>query len=90
MNGFHRIDLGFAWILRGIWLGALYLLRRTCEVFGCEVDVQGEVRARCLRRRLSRAVLDARARRYENERIDRQTDVLQTFYTLSIICILSR
>ena len=32
--GCHRIALGFAWIVRGIWLGALYVARRMREVLG--------------------------------------------------------
>ena len=41
--GCHRIALGFAWIVRGAWLGALYVARRMREVFGRGKDAQGEV-----------------------------------------------
>jgi hypothetical protein len=43
--GCHRIALGLAWIVRGVWLGVLYVSRRTREVFGRGADAQGEVQA---------------------------------------------
>ena len=42
--GCHRIALGFAWIVRGVWLGVLYLARRMREVLGRAKDAQGGVR----------------------------------------------
>ena len=42
--GCHRIALGFAWIVRGVWLGALYVARRMREVLGRGKDAQGGVR----------------------------------------------
>ena len=41
--GCHRIALGFAWIVRGVWLGVLYVARRMCGVSGRGKDPQGEV-----------------------------------------------
>ena len=41
--GCHRIALGFAWIVRGVWLGVLYLARRMREVLGRGKDAQGGV-----------------------------------------------
>jgi hypothetical protein len=41
----HRIALGLAWIVRGAWLGVLYVSRRTREVSARGADAQGEVRA---------------------------------------------
>ncbi|KAN0136062.1 hypothetical protein V8E53_006223 [Lactarius tabidus] len=41
----HRIALGLAWIVRGAWLGVLYVSRRTREVSARGADAQGKVRA---------------------------------------------
>ena len=38
----HRIELGFAWVRRDAWLGVLYVLRYTRNVFGRGADAQGE------------------------------------------------
>ncbi|KAN0136066.1 hypothetical protein V8E53_006227 [Lactarius tabidus] len=46
--GCHRIALGLAWIVRGVWLGVLYVSRRTREVFGRGADAQGEMQAGAL------------------------------------------
>ncbi|KAF8262783.1 hypothetical protein EI94DRAFT_1742765 [Lactarius quietus] len=43
--GCHRIALGFAWILRGTWLGLCYVSRRVRAVFVRGADVQGELHA---------------------------------------------
>jgi hypothetical protein len=40
--GCHRIALGFAWMLRGAWLGALYVSRRTRALFVRAATAQGE------------------------------------------------
>jgi hypothetical protein len=40
--GCHRIALGLAWMLRGVWLGALYVSRRTRTFFVRAAAAQGE------------------------------------------------